>query len=257
MIDISSFSIGNVLSQSVDLFKRQGLTFSIVAIALLAVPNILLMAFVMPGAMSSGSMLLVQLPAIVQLVFQLILMGALSYGTYAAIDGKPASIQELIARGVSGALPLFGIIVIFILVMIGSVFLLFIPIIFISCMWWVAVPVLVVEKAGVIGSLKRSTYLTKGARMKIFGLLVIYLLFSIVVTAISLTLLVGGGFSLTSITSASAAIMQGGVSAYLVVSNILGAIIFAFVCVVVAVCYAELRRIKEGVSVKDVAQIFS
>jgi uncharacterized membrane protein len=66
----------------------------------------------------------------------------------------------------------------------------------------------------------------------------------------------GGGFSMASLAKSSQAMMTGGLSAHLIISQIVGALIFAYVCVVIAVCYAELRRLKEGVRVKDVAQIF-
>jgi hypothetical protein len=257
MANLDEFRVGNVLGQSWDVFRKNFVSFGLTSILLLAVPTILIFAFIMPGLIKGGSVWAAQLPTLFQLVFQLILMGAISYGTYMAIDGKQPSPQDLLARGVAGILPLLGIVGIFILVMIPSVFLLFIPLIILACMWWVAVPVSIVEKAGVFGSLSRSAELTKGARMKIFGLILLYVLFSMVIGAVSLMFLVGGSFSMAGLAQSSAALMMNGLSIYLVISQIVGAVVFAFVSVVVAVCYAELRRIKEGVSVKDVAHIFS
>jgi hypothetical protein len=257
MANLDEFRVGNVLGQSWDIFRKNFLSFGLTSILLLAAPTILIFALIMPGLIKGGSLWAAQLPSLFQLIFQLILMGAISYGTYLAIDGKQPSLQELLARGVAGILPLLGIVGVFILVMIPSVFLLFIPLIILACMWWVAVPVSIVEKAGVFGSLSRSAELTKGARMKIFGIVLLYVLFSLIVGIVSLTLLVGSNFSLASLTQNSMALMINGLSVYLVVSQIAGALVFAFVSVVVAVCYAELRRIKEGVSVKDVAHIFS
>jgi hypothetical protein len=255
--NIDDFRIGDILGQSWDIFRKNFMSFGLTSVVLLALPTILMFAFVMPGLIKGGSLWAAQLPSLFQMVFQLILMGAISYGTYAAIDGQTTTPQDLLARGVAGILPLLGIIAIFILVMIPSVFLLFVPLIFVMCMWWVAVPAAIVEKSGVIGSLKRSADLTIGARMKIFGLIMIYILFSIIVGLVSLLFLTGGGFSMSAITQSSMALMTGGFSLYLLVSQISGALVFAFISVVVAVCYAELRRIKEGVSVKDVAHIFS
>jgi hypothetical protein len=257
MATIDDFRIGAILGQATDIFRKNFVSFGLTSVLLLALPTILIFALVMPGLMQGGHIWTAQIPTLFQMVFQLILMGAICYGTYAAIDGRSPSIAELLSHGVAGILPLLGIIGIFVLVMIPSAFLLFIPIIFIACMWWVVVPVAVVEKAGVIGSLKRSAALTKGARMRIFGLMLLYIVFSFVIGLASMTLLVGGGLSMTSIAASSMAMMTGGLSIFLVVSQIFGALLFAYISVVVAVCYAELRRIKEGVSVKDVAHIFN
>jgi hypothetical protein len=257
MATVDDFRIGDVLGQSWDIFRRNFVSFGLTSVVLLALPTILIFAFVMPGLMKGGSVWAAQLPALFQMAFQLILMGAISYGTYAAIDGKTPMPQDLVSHGVAGILPLLGIVVIFILAMIPSAFLLFIPIIILSCMWWVSVPVAIVEKAGVIGSLKRSADLTKGARMKIFGLILLYVLLSIITGVISLLFLTGGGFSMSAITQSSLAMFTDGFSLYLLISQILAALMFAFISVVVAVCYAELRRLKEGVSIKDVAHIFS
>jgi membrane-anchored glycerophosphoryl diester phosphodiesterase (GDPDase) len=254
---IDDFNIGSVLGQSWSLFKKNFISFGLTSILLLAVPIVLLMGLAMPVMMKGGAIWVAQLPSLLQLFFQMVLMGAITYGTYAALDGKTPSLQDLVSRGLSGVLPLLGITVIFILVMIPSAFLLMIPFIILACMWWVAVPAAIVEKAGVIGSLKRSAELTKGARMKIFGLILLYVLLSLVVGLISLLFLSGGGFSLSAITQGSMAMLTGGFSLFMIFSQALGALMFAFVCVVIAVCYAELRRIKDGVSVRDVAHIFS
>ncbi len=266
MAHIDDFSIGTVLSQSWSIFTKNIVAFGVTSIALLAVPTIALFALVMPGLLGnlasdplamaqSGMIWKMQIPGLVQILLQIVLMSAICYGTYMAIDDKPFSFGGLISRGISGILPLLGISVISILVMIPSAFLLMVPFIIIMCIWWVAVPVAVVEKPGVIGSLKRSADLTKGARMKIFGLMLIYILFSFVVGIISL-LFLAGGFNMTSLMQNSMQMMTGGISLYLVVSQILGALVFAFICVVIAVCYAELRRLKDGVDIKDIAHIF-
>ncbi len=257
MIHMNEFRIGDVLSQSWDIFRKHFVAFGLTSVVLLALPTILIFVFIMPTMMKGGQIWAAQMPMLFQMVFQLILMGAISYGTYAALDGKQPTPQDLVAHGISGILPLLGIVGIFILVMIPSVFLLFIPIIILACMWWVAVPAAIVEKVGVIGSLKRSAELTKGVRMKIFGLILLYIVSGFVFGFVCLLLMVGGSFSLTTIAASSMAMMTAGFSFYLLVSQILGALIFAFISVVVAVCYVELRRIKEGVSAKDIAHIFN
>jgi hypothetical protein len=261
MANMDEFNIGKILSTSWSIFVKNIVTFGLTSVILLALPIVLLFAFMMPGLVSNptgvGSAFAMQIPTILQMILQIMLMGAITYGTYAAIDGQTLTPQALVSHGLKGILPLLGITVIFVLVMIPSAFLLFIPFIIVACIWWVAVPVAIVEKAGVIGSLKRSAELTKDARMRIFGLMAIYVLVSLIAGAISLAVMMGGSFSMAKMAQSSLAMMTEGLSVYLIVSQIVGALIFAFICVVIAVCYAELRRIKDGVNVRDVAHIFS
>ena len=58
----------------------------------------------------------------------------------------------------------------------GSHLNLVIPGLVLSTIWWVAIPVAVVERPGTVASLRRSSELTKGVRWRIFGLFVAYLL---------------------------------------------------------------------------------
>ena len=264
MGNIDEFRIGTVLSKSWEIFRQNIVTFGGVSVVLLAIPVILMMGLVMPALLgnpasmiSSGMMWKAQIPTLVQMAFQLILMGAITAGTFQALEGRQASIGELAGQGLSNILPLLGIIVIAILVMIPSALLLFIPMIILACVWWVCVPAAVIEKTGVFGAFKRSAELTKGARMKIFGLLVIYIVFSMVVSALIGMFLLAGAGGLAGIQQRSLEMLTGGFSAMMIVSQIFSALLFAFICVVVAVCYYELRRIKEGTSIKDIANVFN
>ena len=262
MAGVEEFRIGTILSKSWEVFQKNLVPIGGCAVVLLALPTILFLGLVMPsllsgGFASSGAVWKMQLPNLLQMALQLVAMGAITYGAIEALEGRTLAIGDLINRGLSGALPLLGIVLIFILIMIPSVFLLFIPLIILGCMWWVAVPVAIVEKAGVFGALKRSADLTKGVRWQIFGMILIYVAVSMVFGAIAMALLLGGGGGFAAVTQRSLAMLTGGFSAYVIVSQIISAIIFAFICVVVAVTYAELRRIKEGATIKDIANVFN
>jgi hypothetical protein len=52
------------------------------------------------------------------------------------------------------------------------------------CKWYVAPPVCVVERMGALKSLNRSGHLTKGRRLKIFGMLLLLIIVSAIITSI-------------------------------------------------------------------------
>jgi len=89
-------------------------------------------------------------------------------------DGKVDwSVGELLKSISPKLLPLLGLtIVLSILISIGLV-LLIIPGIIMLLVWFVAVPVLIIEDKGVFESMSRSGELTKSNRWRIFGLMVV------------------------------------------------------------------------------------
>jgi hypothetical protein len=112
----------------------------------------------------------------------------------------------------------------------------------------VAVPVAILERLGVRASMLRSRALTKGHRWPIVGLfLIVITLF--VVRQVGLALAVV--FVLTALTPVSA----------FIVGSLLDALVWAMIwmpaSIAITVTYMELRRIKEGASVGELAEIFS
>jgi len=104
---------------------------------------------------------------------------------------------------------------------------------------WVAVPVAVVERPGVINSLKRSIELTNGYRWSILGLLVVASIVGAVVSYAASLLL-----DPTSPLPAAITSIVDGVTA-------------AFSAIVAAVGYQQLRQAKEGVNVDQLAAVFA
>jgi hypothetical protein len=124
-------------------------------------------------------------------------------------------------------------------VAIGLV-LLIVPGILLILRWAVAMPVLVQERRGILDSMARSRDLTKGSRWTLLGVWLILaaagVLAGLMIGRVAIPL------NLTFGLLADATVR----SALLVFSS-----------VATAVSYAELRRIKEGTSVDELAEIFS
>ena len=106
-------------------------------------------------------------------------------------------------------------------------------------MWYVAVPVCVVERAGPITSMGRSRELTKGYRWKVFGMLLLVGLFQMVGAGVI------AGMSYTA-----------GTAVGLIVNLIWTAIVSAFSAVLAVVAYHDLRVAKEGVDTDQIAAVF-
>jgi uncharacterized membrane protein len=107
-------------------------------------------------------------------------------------------------------------------------------------MWFVGTQVCVVERLGPWTSLKRSAQLTKGHRWKIFGLMLLLIVVSLIgSTLIELALAPFGSFILTS-------------GASLIWAAIWG----AYYAVAVVVAYHDLRVAKEGIDIEQIASVF-
>lgn len=190
--------------------------------------------------------------ALVAIMLAMITQGALVRATVAYSEGGKASLGESAMAGLRVALPLF-LLGLLSALGIGLAFLLLIvPGIIVYIMWSVAAPALVEERLGPIEALGRSSYLTRGARWKIFGLtlviLVLYWLFSALVAMVSMMWY--GGLEAFA---ASGGRMPLG---YLVTTSIAGTITSAVWGVIQTSLYVELRDWKDGPRTEKLADIF-
>lgn len=103
---------------------------------------------------------------------------------FQAETGTEVSVERALKRGLAAAVPLTVHFILFSLGITVGLVLLFIPGLILMCMWAVTLPALVGENAGIIGSFGRSRALTKGARWKIFGLFIVFIIISSVATAV-------------------------------------------------------------------------
>ena len=112
------------------------------------------------------------------------------------------------------------------------------PGLFLITVWWVAVPATVVERTGVVASLGRSFELTRGHRWQVFGIIMIIYVGQTVLEQLTAGLL------------ASAPIFSATLSVVITVA------FTAYFAVATAVCYHDLRVLKEGVGIDDIAKVF-
>ena len=233
------FSFGTVISESFSVFFSNLVPFCIVALILM-LPLLVYNLLVVGGA-TEGSFSFSQLLAfVIQSILTQLLAATISFATFQYLRGHQVSIGECLSRGLSLIVPVIGVAFLTgLLVGIGTV-LLIIPGIIVAVMLWVAIPVAVVERPGVIESLKRSAELTKGQRWTIFGIVVV----------IGIILAVAGAI-LSAILVAAV-----GFTGFSIGLWVLNAIFGAFSATAAAVGYYFLRATKEGVDIGDIAKVF-
>jgi hypothetical protein len=116
------------------------------------------------------------------------------------------------------------------------------------CIFFVAAPMCVAERTGFVKSLWRSRLLTKGYRWQIFGTLLVILVPDIAVSAVART----AGLWMLTYTGrliADHVVLLGA-------SWVVETVFIAFLSVVTAVFYYELRVAKEGVDIAKIAGVF-
>ncbi|RJT37254.1 hypothetical protein D3227_18885 [Mesorhizobium waimense] len=192
-----------------------------------------------PAAMF-GSPWITIIAGLMSFVLALLLQSALVRATIEDLNGKRPSFGDCIQIAIRFLLPTLAI---GLLVGIGSalaMLALIVPGIILWLGWSVSVPVLIQERLGVLGSMSRSRVLTKGSRWALFGLFLILLIIAAVIQWVMLAVVV----------------LLGGIVAELALA-LVQSVVSMVLSVAAAVSYVELRQVKEGTSVDELAEIFS
>jgi hypothetical protein len=92
------------------------------------------------------------------------------------LEDRPPALGETLWKGVRFTAPVFAIQALYTLGMLAGMVLLLVPGIILALMWVLAVPVLVIERTGIVEAFGRSRVLTKGHRWTLLGLMVGYAL---------------------------------------------------------------------------------
>ena len=130
-------------------------------------------------------------------LLNILVSAALTYGVVMELQGKRASIGACVSTGLVRFFPALGVGLLTILAVVGGCLLLVIPGIMVACALYIAMPISVIEKPGVMGALRRSRELTTGYKAQIFGLM-----FLLGLMAFGATLIMGVAF-LPSATASS------------------------------------------------------
>jgi len=190
-----------------------------------------------PGSISVG---LIFLGVFLMLVLSLVSQAVVLYGAFQDMRGRPVNLGESLKVGLRRFFPILGLAIVLGLALMLATFLLVIPGLILFTIWFVALPACVVEQLGPFGSMGRSSQLTKGNRWKVFGLIIVLFLISGIV---------GGMVNVVLGLLRSPILLMIG---SLVWNGIWGALY----AIAVVVTYHDLRVVKEGVDIDQIAAVF-
>lgn len=237
------FDVGRVAARTFGVIGRNPLLFGGVAFLFSGLPTLVAAwaprAWAGPGPIGFTVVTVAGLLAYV--VLTSLMQTALVVATLQDLGGQRVDFGACVRRAVTMFMPLIGLAILTgALTLLGTV-LLIVPGVMLYVMWFVAVPALVEERRGVLAALDRSQALTSGARWRIFGLVVAYLVIWLVIAGVSALLhrLAPGGTIQPIINAATT-----------MVSSLIAS-------TGVAATYVELRTVKDGTDIDGLAAIFA
>jgi hypothetical protein len=263
-----------IFGTSFRLFRRHYAAFISLAAAAVS-PFYLTVLVVWPGAPNWA----VGTFSIMFLVGSLLANGAVTYGVVHDLHGRPALMLDTLNALARRFLPMIGVaisltLLVFLgLVLASTVFALIaksfpiadaalgwaiLPlIIIVLCRYIVAAPACIAEQAGTRASLSRSRSLTKGYRWQIFGTFILILGLDAIVSILVRELIVSSAArTVLNWMRAHTGHLIAEHDVLIVGSWIVQAVFMAFLSVVAAVFYYELRVAKDGVGIAKIAGVF-
>jgi hypothetical protein len=244
--------VGGVIGRSFKVTLANIGPFSLVAVIVHApVLLMLLAAAVLPVAPETARFLTAGSDLVKQLI-GFILSGALTFGVIQSLRGRQQGVGEIVGVGLRSAVRVFLVSLLAGLATLVGLILCIVPGIIVFCMLWVAVPVAVMEDAGIQESMDRSQTLTAGTRLSVFA---VNLLMALIVGAAGLVIFGGSVLAAT--------VAAGGPDAspaLLAAGQLVGSVlVLPFECLQaasVAVGYYDLRVHREGAEVEDLVTVF-
>ena len=238
----SGFMIGDVIGRSFSILGRNFVPFFLIS----AVATLPYLAFDLaiptgPGAPAGSPLAAVGIfgALAIGFVLKMFTQAIILHAAFQDMRGRKPSVGESIRVGFSRFFPIIGIIILVGLGVSFAALALIVPGIILMLMWYLALPVCVVEQLGPFGSLSRSAELTRGHRWKILGLILLVAIVGGIITAV---------FSAIS--------MVSGHVGYSIVEYIMQTLIGVYSAILVVVLYRDLRAAKEGIDTEQIAAVF-
>jgi hypothetical protein len=237
----SDFRIGPVLTRTATVLSQQFLIFFGIGV-IANVPSVLIgqgSESVAANPTGQGAVLLI-IGGVVAFVLSMLSQAVMVHAAFQAMRMRPVSFGESLKVGLSRFFPVILLALLMgVLFMLGFT-LLIVPGLILVTMWFVSTPACVVERTGPWTSLKRSAALTKGHRWKIFGLMILLVIVSLIVAGLLQLVL-----------------PQFGSTILVLLGTLLwGALWTAYYSIAVVMTYHDLRVAKEGIDIEQIAAVF-
>ena len=242
------FRLGAVIGRSFSILFGNIVPFGLLYLAVNASSAIYALTLAgTPGADEDPVLTLLNLG---EALLGLIAAAAVTYATVQELRGRRVAFREFFGRGLPQAGAAIRVALLSGILLILAFIALVIPGMILYTMWWVAIPVAVIERPGAMASLRRSAYLTAGNRWRVFGLILCFVFAA------------GAGGGLFGVATGAGLVSIGGVGrigieqATTIVTWLWAALIMAGQAVLTAVSYYYLRVAKEGVGIDDIVAVF-
>lgn len=170
---------------------------------------------------------------------------AITYAAYSAQTGETINISRAMATGLRRIGPVILCMLVGGIAIYLGLVLLVIPGLYLSALWFVIIPAVVIDGAG-FEALGRSARLTKEYRWPLVGMIVLFFLIMIGISILSAALQTGFAFLGTP-----------GLILSAITGIVIGSFFYALGGSLAALAYARLREIKEGIGVETLAEVFS
>jgi len=253
----AKLDIGSVLTRSFGVVRRNLASLGVVTLLNIAFQGAMFHLFLRDWADAAdggdevfpdgGSVALYWLLTI---VFSAFLMAVVTYGTVQDLRGRRAGLGEWVRNGLNVLPPAVVLMVVWNIIIGAGIILLVVPGVIFVLILWVVFPVMVMERPGIVGSLRRSAFLTKDNRWRLLGL------------ALVLAIVLGGLIALTTgtFTHESGGTVETFTLPFSGEGSVLGhatsGICGIFWLVILGVTYYDLRMAKEGVDIGRTVAVF-
>jgi len=220
----TQFRIGDVVVRSWWILARHFITFSFLTGAAL-LPRLLLMR--------AGAEFI---SVVSEMIFGTFAQAIVTFAVFEALRGRRVSAEASLAHGLARFVPAILVALVFTVIFLIGLICLVVPGLMAVAAYAVAIPVCVVERAGVGTSLSRSAKLTKGQRWPIVAIFLAYIFIDLVISA-----------------AIRVALPEGPAA---VVEWLWKVLTSAYSAVYGAILYHDLRSVKEGIGIEEIASVF-
>ena len=251
-----TLSIGKVLSRAFSTWFDHFIGFFVLAL-ILTLPMLPLELAPVFSSTGTGAetTLLASLGGLLRSVAGYLLTGVVVLTVFQSLKGESGTIMESVSRVKSKLFSIIGA-AILVSIALGIGFLAcIIPGIYLALVLVVVIPVIVVEDKGIFDAFSRSNELTKGNRIQILVIYIIY--FAIVMGMLMLTigcLFLGFGFGLGETPAQLAAegeLSTGSIILASLIDHFTDALVMPLQATLTTVIYHDLRQKRDHLSIDD------
>jgi len=191
------------------------------------------------------SYVLLAITVVFAFVWPFLLTASVVSGVLSNMRGQPVRIKDSLRNALPVLLPTIALAIIESIAIVFGFMIVIVPGVIILCMLMLSVPALVAERPGIFKSMTRSMTLTNGFRWKIFAVVLLTVIISMIFNFVVIMV-----YKLIPMTET----LPYQNSFIKVITDQFSVL---FVAIVTTVAYHDIRVVKEGTHIDEMARIFA